>query len=159
MGYSTESFAVITITLTLLVVPVIAVYSDRSSHVIKRRPFTLWFLFFNLFFLVTAGTYGIFSEGKPGLVGLIYFLSVISAACLLTWAFAKRVSWRVRDARRGRWMAYCAALPLVPIDFIVIIALCFLKTKRRGRLRKSSGDIIPPFRPVTSTSQDIVVQQ
>ena len=107
--------------------PMLAIYFDRSNETVGRVIFVGWFItllllgFGSQFLISTIGI-------RTGNISVPTAFVVI-VGIVLIWMFAKRISWRTRDAGLKRWIAYLAASPLPLVNIAIIVFLCFARPK------------------------------
>lgn len=109
--------------------PILAVAVESGQKVISRVRFALWtgaFLFLLLNILVYYGIAYI-DFGLPPLVSV---LPPLLALYLLIFFYVQRMARRSFDAGFRKIAAYCAAIPVVNLLFVILLLIC--PSKRRA---------------------------
>lgn len=108
----------------LMAVPAVAVYRENSDLTMRRRPFVLWVL---LYLIVLPPIGNAVANLVPGLA-TDAVLSVLGGC--IAYVFYQRVVRRVRDAGKGKRIAYIGVIPVA--NLVVYIILMVVRTAAPG---------------------------
>lgn len=119
-----DIWQVIEILVTILIILIfigyaaLPIYLDRTDQRCKRIEYIFWNFGVLMFFAFSK----VIIDNLPADLALIVLGVQIVVGLILFWKLAKRVSWRTRDARLSRWIAYFAVI----MPFINIFAILLL---------------------------------
>jgi uncharacterized membrane protein YhaH (DUF805 family) len=106
------------IVLLVILMPVIAVATERSGKKLPRRKFALWIAAWVAVFLLSH-----IPAGAIGIIAVPVALVLLLAWCVAVFFFYRAIVQRLRDAGHGKALGFVAIVPM--LGLLVIAYLLF----------------------------------